>query len=94
MQERRRQLEAERLARLEEMQQKKLEQVRGNKQGGTLEKKKLRLVFLEKSSPTAAKFYTPALSVSIGFFFLSMTDLGGQIQTRETRKREGERRSC
>ena len=41
MQERRRQLEAERLARLEEMQQKKLEQVRGNKQGGTLEKKKL-----------------------------------------------------
>ena len=41
MQERRRQLEAERLARLEEMQQKKLEQVRGNKPGGTLEKKKL-----------------------------------------------------
>ena len=41
MQERRRQLEAERLARLEEMQQKKLEQVRGNKQDGKLEKKKL-----------------------------------------------------
>lgn len=41
MQERRRQLEAERLARLEEMQQKKLEQVCGNKQGGTLEKKRL-----------------------------------------------------
>ena len=55
---------------------------------------KLRLVFLEKSSPIAAKFYTPALSVSIGFSFLSMTGLGGQIQTRETRKREGERRSC
>lgn len=55
---------------------------------------KLRLVYLENSSPTAAKFYTPALSVSIGFSFLSMTDLGGQIQTRETRKREGERRSC
>ena len=92
MQERRRQLEAERLARLEEMQQKKLEQVSGNKQGGTLEK--LRLIYLENSSPIAAKFYTPALSVSIGFSFLSMTDLGGQIQTRETRKREGERRSC
>ena len=55
---------------------------------------KLRLIYLENSSPIAAKFYTPALSVSIGFFFLSMTDLGGQIQTRETRKREGERRSC
>ena len=55
---------------------------------------KLRLIYLENSSPIAAKFYTSALSVSIGFFFLSMTDLGGQIQTRETRKREGERRSC
>ena len=55
---------------------------------------KLRLIYLENSSPIAEKFYTPALSVSIGFFFLSMTDLGGQIQTRETRKREGERRSC
>ena len=55
---------------------------------------KLRLIYLEDSSPIAAKFYTSALSVSIGFFFLSMTVLGGQIQTRETRKREGERRSC
>lgn len=51
---------------------------------------KLRLIYLENSSPIAAKFYTPALSVSIGFF-LFIDDRFRRPNTNERNTKERRR---